>query len=245
MDSLICAAQAAARAILRTVEVCGNPSICWGFTDGGKMWRQYGDMLGFTKAGWYGDRTFEYSFNKRAGIDNWTNANLQAEAEKKDAQLIQIKGPNETVAMANDALAACVPELCKSNTPCSPAIIGCADLLSQLKADRHILMVLTDGACGFGKDYVKDATKYANEVGVETVGIALSSVNQSDPNYIREGDYNAYDIAKVQPVKKFRNDNDPKRHQIVKEADPLGAQFFASLVRQLGRGQTSKAVRTI
>jgi hypothetical protein len=65
-------------------------------------------------------------------------------------------------------------------TPLSPAIMTAADMLAEVNATRHILMVLTDGKCDYGEDGVRTACKLAEDRGVETVGIGMACASVID-----------------------------------------------------------------
>jgi hypothetical protein len=60
-------------------------------------------------------------------------------------------------------------------TPMSPAILGCAEVLRTIDANRHILMVLTDGDCNYGPGCVTDACFVARSWGVEVVALGMAA----------------------------------------------------------------------
>jgi len=68
-------------------------------------------------------------------------------------------------------------------TPLSPAIIGAAENLASVQANRRILLVLTDGQCDLGPQAVSSACNIAATMGVETValGMACSDVIEAFP----------------------------------------------------------------
>ena len=116
----------------------------------------------------------------------------------------------------------------QATTPDAAALVEGIRINAAMQADRHIVIMLTDG-CGWGKRLICAATKYANSLGVETVGISLNS------GHIREGDgqYNACATAHT-----------GRRHskgRVVTEADALTKGFFESLSKQLGKGVTRKS----
>jgi hypothetical protein len=60
-------------------------------------------------------------------------------------------------------------------TPMSPAILGCAEVLRTIDAQRHILMCLTDGDCNYGPGCVTDACLVARSWGVEVVALGMAA----------------------------------------------------------------------
>ena len=58
-------------------------------------------------------------------------------------------------------------------TPLSPAILGGAEILRDMPAQRHVQMVVTDGDCDHGAACVTQACNIASAWGVETVGIGM------------------------------------------------------------------------
>jgi hypothetical protein len=60
-------------------------------------------------------------------------------------------------------------------TPLSPAILGCAEVLRDVDATRHVMMVLTDGDCDYGNACVTDACLVARTWGVEVVGVGMAA----------------------------------------------------------------------
>jgi hypothetical protein len=58
--------------------------------------------------------------------------------------------------------------------------MAAADMLAEVNATRHILMVLTDGECDYGEDGVRTACKLAEDRGIETVGIGMACASVID-----------------------------------------------------------------
>lgn len=250
MRDLIFHAQAAARAILTAVERCGNPSICWGFYQGSlkesgrrhnyKYLGHSKQMAATTPPYVSFDHVTTHAKGTASQHRNFTSDAVRIN-EGRGSSLIEYKGPYETVAQAHYALGMLNQGATGACTPCSPAIVGCSDLLAEVKADRRVLIVLTDGGCSFGSDYVKDATMYANNIGVETIGVAFNLKGRT-PDHIRPGDYNAFEVATVgyTDVSNRAAWNHPV---VCEEANELGTAFFSSLIRQLGRGRTKNTRR--
>jgi Mg-chelatase subunit ChlD len=62
-------------------------------------------------------------------------------------------------------------------TPMSPSILAASDMLADVSATRHILMVLTDGECDYGPAAVTRACVLAGDAGVEVVGVGMACAN--------------------------------------------------------------------
>lgn len=215
--------QASTRALCKVLEQAGNPYSVYGFTNPG-------DIYDTKPTGRYTSRNVEsqYTYTGRLMSAKGRDTSARFDATHYCA-LWEIIGERENMRSREDALRRINPYNCTASTPDAPALIGAIDMCRRMKGDRHIVIMLTDGA-GEGRGYIKHATRYANTVGVETVGIAFNS------NHVKDGDgqYNASVTCHT------------PRHKggakYVKVADALTSGFFKSLTSQLKKGAVSKGV---
>jgi hypothetical protein len=253
-------AQAAARAILTVVDNCGNPAGCWAFSDNGSsLTRTDRDDTMIDKGstqpwGALSSRHQRDNQHPKHSLDPekalkhgrgiQSNYHLGHQAES-DAALIELKAFDQNMKQAHKQLSTCHEQMCVSSTPSANGMVGVADILAAKEADRRVMLVLTDGDDNNGSFAIRYATKYANQVGVETIGICLKEgVGNNHRSHIQEGDYNAFGLAGCDSRGFLNRPATLAQPCVLPEADPLAGEFFRKLIDQMGGGLTrNKVVR--
>lgn len=225
MDTMMPVMQASTRALCKMLERSGNPYNVYGFAYSARCLGIEGLKRQPSSAS-HGDRRHDV-YGEEMKPRSQGNYEVRDRHEHM-ATLWEIIGERDTMRQCEDNLRKISYEHANSGTPDAAALVGGIQINAAMKADRHIVIMMTDGD-GYGSRYIKAATKYANSLGVETVGVALNC------NHITEGDgqYNASATAWCQ------------RHtggkRVVEAADKLTKGFFESLTKQLGKGVTRKS----
>jgi hypothetical protein len=227
--------QAAARALGTVLQQAGNPYTIYGFTSDRAI-------SGLTETKRHAGTNKEHDGGDWAGRFGQA---LEGEDVTRDVNrhesdevagggrnaLWEIVGLRDTMKSSEKRLAGICKANCRSGTPDANALFGAVELIRKVKANRHIVIMLTDGD-GYGASYVKHATEYANSVGVETIGIGLLSKHITDG----DGQYNACDTIMYPKYDRARQAGD--RGKYIKTADLLSQGFFKSLLKQLRKGRT-------
>ena len=216
--------QASTRALCKVLEQSGNPYNCYAFVDGAYALEFNTKSKGTTRDCHdraRGDRFYDRDRGEEDRISG----------KRTECALWEVIGERDNMRQREDALQLIHSGNANSYTPDAPALMGAVQINSQMKADRHIVIMLTDGK-GWGQESIQFTTRVANSMGVETVGIALNC------NHIEEADgqYNACAVAQVKESRQ-------RKAGVVPQADALTKGFFDSLTKQLSKGMTrSKAV---
>ena len=227
--------QAAARALGTVLQQAGNPYTIYGFTSDRAIsgLSDTNRHAGTNKE--HGGGAYAGRWGKALEGEDVTHDTTRCESDEPAGSgrnaLWEIVGLRDTMKSSEKRLQGICRDNCRSGTPDANALFGAVELIRRVKANRHIVIMLTDGD-GYGADYVKHATEYANSVGVETIGIGLLSRHITDG----DGQYNACDTIMYPRYNKERVAGD--RGKYIRTADLLSQGFFKSLLGQLRKGRT-------